>query len=71
MVARSRTARPAVLSVGVGLAADEIGALHASLLAKSNMDKEKLRGMLEEWDELTSTCDDAVSAVCNKHKIAV
>ena len=56
VAARTRSARPAVLQVGVELTADESGALPKPLLAKSNMDKEKLRGMLEVCGAPSCTC---------------
>ena len=66
---RTRTAKPATLSLP--LAAEASVALPAALVVKSNMDREKLRGMLDEWDELTTACNDAVSAACHKYSMAV
>ena len=70
VAARTRSAMIAASPAASELTAANL-ALPSSLVAKSNMDKEKLRGMLDEWDELSSACDDAVSTVCNQYKITV
>lgn len=73
VVARTRTAKPAALPLSTaGQSADDgTTVLPPSLVLRSNMDKEKLRGMLDEWDELTTTCNDAVMAVCDKYGVTV
>ena len=71
IAARARTAKPATLPLRAGQASEDAMSLPTALVAKSNMDKEKLRGMLDEWDELSTACDNAVSTVCNRYSLAV
>ena len=71
IAARTRTAKPATLPMTAVQSTEDGFALPTALVAKSNMDKEKLRSMLGEWEELTTACDDAVSIVCNKYSLAV
>ena len=65
---RTRTAKPAMLPLGE-LATEDSTVIPVA--ARFNMDREKLRGMLDEWDELTAACDDAVKVVCNRYSMAV
>ena len=71
VAARTRTAKPAMLPAKAQLLTEETSALPTTLVARSHMDKEKLRGMLEDWDELTTTCDDAVTAVYDRYTLNV